>query len=262
MASQLIDRCHSLQVGDKRGVNYLEKTILEKNRNPKKVVSICREILIAHDQEEEYFKCLEESITPNEEAVDKFNIYGELSKISALFITTNIDSCLDKNLPKNNVKYSRKDFEKNLINVDNLYHIHGSIDAKESLVLTTHEYLTRYNDSTFKEFLRTIFNEYVILFIGYGMEEFELLDFLVMKCSKTDEVRHYFLRPSLNEEEGLLEFEEKYYLDLKTKVVPYSINENGYSQLYNVVKSWRASIEERSASLHDDLKKIDDLVDL
>jgi len=259
IAERLIETCHNLEIGDKRAVNYLEKSLLEDNKNSKKVVSICREILKTHGQESQYYSCLEEALNPKQELIDKFDVYGELSKISALFITTNIDSCLDDKLPKKNVKFNLKDFKKESISVDNLYHIHGSLSNKKSLVLTTREYLERYNIPEFKEFLKKVFNEFTILFIGYGMEEFELLDFLVMKCSETDEVKHYFLRPSLNEEEGLLEFEKKYYLDLKTEVIPFSINENGYSQLFNVLKSWRSYIQDRSASLHDDLKEIDDL---
>ena len=82
------------------------------------------------------------------------------------------------------------------------------------MVFTIPQYLTRYNAREFQDFLTSIFAKYTVLFIGYGMEEFELLDFLIGKYRPGEkiELKHYILKPFKTGEENTLRFEEYYYI--------------------------------------------------
>jgi len=252
LAKNLIKECY-----EQKCINFLEKKLLEESTDYKKIIDVCKAILHNYGLEENYYNVIEKSLEAKNELQKKYDIYKEISKLSALFITTNLDTYLDKNLKKESV-FKLEDLNKDNIYIDNIYHIHGSIDdPARDWVLTPDQYIARYNKSAiFKDFLKEIYDNYTILFMGYGMHEFELLDFLV-KDGEKPKIEHYLLRPSFNEEENLLKYEQEYYAKFNVKIIPFSMNANGYNQLYDVVKSWAETIELESSTLADDLTEID-----
>ena len=105
--------------------------------------------------------------------------------------------------------------------------------------------------------------EYVVLFIGYGLNEFELLDFLLGKFDPDEgiELKHFILLPFYNGEKNILEFEQFYYNSMGISVLGYEKDELGYGQLYNVIKRWSSEISQTSTYLYDSLKDIDEVID-
>lgn len=261
LGGKLIDKCYSTPKIDNNNetcINYKEREALKQMNNPKKVITICHYILNKNNAENEFFKEIEESLKPKDELLVKNNIYNELKSLPALFITTNIDTHFDiKYLPPN-IIIDQKDFNEQNIDNSKLYHIHGSIKDWSTVVLSIDEYFKRYNDKGFTTFLNRIFSEKVILFIGYGLNEYEVLDFLISKSGISPQERdaHYVLLPFYQGEDTLLEFEEHYFSQMGITVIPYRKDEKGYGQLFEVIKSWNKEILYHSRFLHESYETI------
>jgi hypothetical protein len=93
-------------------------------------------------------------------------------------ITTNIDDCLDYTYCSNRqVVYSEiqdLSVEKFELKGDGIFHLHGHKRFPEHVVFTLEEYLRRYNNPKFKEFLSHVFSQKTVLFLGYGLMDNEL----------------------------------------------------------------------------------------
>ena len=186
LALKLIEACYkSRKNNSKRCINYKEKETLSNIKDHKKTITICYSILKENNLEHVFYTHLENALKPNDELSNTLNIYNELSQIPALFITTNADELFDNKFHESRIQIQLRQFNISNIDKQNLYHIHGSIREKNSLVFTVDQYLHRYQDTKFQLFLREIFSKYLILFIGYGLNEFELLDYVITKNDKT-----------------------------------------------------------------------------
>jgi NAD-dependent SIR2 family protein deacetylase len=140
------------------------------------------------------------------------NLYEKLYELNAIFITTNYDNALDiiaenynsiqstieidlpSNTPKytKNVYYEIEELEKSILIPKNVIHIHGSFKNDKKMVISYEDYIRIYggnNDDSLKElraryseFLTEIFaKDNVVLFIGYGLEEIQILQYLFEK---------------------------------------------------------------------------------
>ena len=250
LAQNLVDRCFLTKKKDGSScINFKEKETLSQSKDYKKTITICHHILKHNDFENIYNDELDKSLVlKNEEHFKNQNIYDELYGLHGLNITTNADQYFDRKFNPLRIVYKHEDF--NLSNIDRtkLYHIHGSILDKEELIFTVRKYIERYNNKQFKEFLEEIFRNYVVLFVGYGMAEFEILDFLITKSDskKGSEPRHFILLPYFRGEENILEFDQYYYTSMGVSVLGYEKDEKGYGQLYEVIKRWNSEINQTS----------------
>ncbi len=274
LASNLIETCYTSKKKDSEStcINYKEKESLIKEHNNKKIITICYNILRANGLIEKFIEKFNESLKADDELKKRYKIYEELYKMNAIFISTNADKHFDYKFLKENILYNKNDFNLENIETLRLYKIHGTQDNLESLVFTVPKYIKRYNDEKFKSFLEKIFgskekqSEYTVLFVGYGMEEFEVIDFLITKYDKSNddstdhEIKHYILLPFYKGEENLLEFEKLYYNPMGIEVIGYAKDENGYNQLYEVIKSWNANLNPTTTVLLDDFNEIDNLL--
>ncbi|PIP76383.1 MAG: hypothetical protein COW85_14530 [Ignavibacteria bacterium CG22_combo_CG10-13_8_21_14_all_37_15] len=232
LAKNLVNRCFStLKDGSKNKlITFKEKETLLYLRDKRKIITICHKLLKREKKEEIFYEEMEIALKFKGN-ISEPNIYTNLVKISALFITTNADEHFDPKF-KAQIKYLENDFLPSRIYKDTLYHIHGSITNRPSLIFTLPEYFKRYNLQTFKDFLREIFNKYTVLFLGYGLSEFELLEYLfIHNKSENVEVKHFMLAPYFLGEENIMEMEKYYYDDMNIQIVPYLKDDLGYEQL-------------------------------
>jgi hypothetical protein len=107
-----------------------------------------------------------------------------------------------------------------------------------------------------------------VLFVGYGMSEFELIDFLIHKTNSTSkiteselELRHFILLPYYRDEINIRDFHQHYYKHLGIKTLGYQKDYRGYAQLYEVIKDWNKQIEKTTNILPEDFQEIDNFVD-
>jgi len=208
LARNLVERCFSAKKKDgSRIINFKERENLIQNNDPKKTITICYYLLKNNGFENIFYEELENSLKADEELLMSQNIYDELYRLRGLFITTNVDEHFDSKFEPTRIVYREAEFNPSNIDRNKLYHIHGSIKDKNSLIFTVPQYIKRYNNPTFKKFLSTIISDkYTVLFIGYGMAEFELLDFLVTKFDpkKGKELKHFILLPFYRGEENIV----------------------------------------------------------
>jgi len=263
LAKNLVNKCFLTKKEDgSLCINFKEKESLLQNKNHKKTITICHHILKQNSLEDIFYKELEKSLEADEELLKFQNIYDELYGLRGLFVTTNADEYFDDKFHVQRRVYKKKDFDPSNIDQMKLYHIHGSIMNRNSLIFTVPDYIQRYNDSQFIEFLKTVFNKYTVLFVGYGMAEFELLDFLITKfdSNKEKELKHFILLPFYKGEEDILDFEQSYYNSMGIRVIAFEKDEKGYGQLYEVIKNWNSTINQVSTYLYDSYQKIEDVV--
>jgi len=253
LGDELVDVCF-----DGNRINYREKVHLNREKTPKKKISIVRHILSEQKQDDLFLRTIRKHLQANPQKSERFPIYRELYKLRAVYVTTNVDECFDDLYFKHLIVYRPQDFDAGNIDRTRLYHLHGTIKDPDSMIFTTRKYLEHYNNTNIRRFLETIFSGYTILFIGYGMEEFELLDFLFTKTGgSSKELKHFILLPMYRGEENILAFEEFYYGDLGIHVISYAIDDKGYDQLHHVIENWQKEMNLSSTFLHDSFEEID-----
>jgi hypothetical protein len=233
LANELIDKCHSLGY-----INYHETDVLKSYPNQKKKISIAYGILKDKD-ENAFFEVFNGSLKWEIEKGKK-NIYDYLTVLSKTFVTTNADTCIDEHFIPSDVIYDFSDNEK--VSFNKVYHIHGHKEHKESLVFTVEQYLARYRiepENKYLNFLNDLFGNYTVLFIGYGLEEFELLDYLTIKA-RIDKSRkhHYALMPYYSFEKRIADYDQIYYEAMNIEVIPYAMDNKGYDQLIEIIDNW------------------------
>lgn len=271
----------------KRYINFHDKEKLRR-LDAKKILSICdiifqeKGITCSEYNEKDFlFQASNEHKCDN----DEVQIYKDLYEFKAVYITTNYDDCLDKiangsgdieidgkiiengeaSQPK--VFFLDDDFTSPKLTLPgNVFHIHGSVNSAESMVITGLDYIKRYaRDTKLESFLTSIFQEYTVLFIGYGLEEIEILDFIVSTGRRKNSdignvIKHYALFPTFLDEETMFGFYDKFYNKLGIKLIPYYKDECGYAILKDIIKRWSEVIRNvaKEISLSDKIAFVDE----
>lgn len=236
--------------------------ILYKSGGCKKVITICYNHLKKIKKKRTFFKCMKDALNDKNKALkntkENQGIYQHIYNMGGIFVTTNADRHINQFFDTNNIRIYPNEFD----NVDmrnKLYKIHGCISKKESLVFTASQYFKQYNDTSFINFLNNLFKKYTILFVGYGLEEFELLDFLCQK-GKTDskEKRHFFLNGYFSNEKLLKDMEQKYFDDLGIELIPFCKDEKNYEQLNDIFENWEMESKTSTSILSENFEEIDE----
>jgi len=263
LAENLVEKCFEtpkLDDKNQKCINYKVRESLLQINDPKKIITICKYILEKNVNRDEFFDIVKQSLEPKSKH-SRFNFYNELYGLRGLFITTNIDEHFDKLFNKSQIVCRRGSFTLKNIDPAKLYHIHGSISEDITVILTVKEYLDRYsNDADFQRFLQEIFSSKVVLFVGYGLNEYEVLDFLITKTGMSipEKPRHFILRSYYSGEETLLEFDEHYFSQLGVRVIAFNKDESGNNQLYEIIRKWKTEISQTTQFLihtFEDIKK-------
>lgn len=243
MAISMIDDCY-----EEYGlIDYWGKVnLLRKYTSyPRKLITIAKTIL-GNDY---YLESVKKTLRIVDEKKKKYpQLYEYLYSLNAAFITTNIDTHLSGLFPSKDVYFDVNAFLPDLLKPRRMFHLHGSIDREDSIVLTIDEYAKRYREKNVQKFLEHVFleNQYCLLFIGYSVDEMEIIDYMCEKYGeeverKREELinRRYILLPFFQNEEKLLKHEESYFNRIGITVLPYAIDQKAYEQIYEVIGEWR-----------------------
>ena len=229
--------------------DFWDKCLCLAEEDPKKALTIIHQLLEERGHGDVFFEraagCLTDSSreTPNE------NIYDEIYGLRGFFVTTNMDPEFDgyfrdKNrfiVPENPLEVDRTE----------LYHLHGTVTEPTSMVLTVNKYLECYRNPKVIRFLTWVFENNVVLFLGYGLHEYEVLDFLVLKTGdKTLQSNPKYALVDYNREPDRDPYIDRLYLEaLGVTHVPYSSKSEPETSLIRVLKEWRKKINYRSEFL-------------
>lgn len=198
---------------------------------------------------EEFYSCFGAALKPNLDIFNsKKNIYKILSQFDATFLSTNADNLFEDILGHELCHEDCKTADINDVRIrrqSRLFYLHGhytdNIDIhNNNLVFTAPQYVERYNDGGFKDFLEAAFqNNNVILFIGYGLNEFEIMDYIVTKAghSQKSPQKVYVLYGFCESDEIIFRAKKSYFEALNIKMIPFDMSIKGYDSLLDVLES-------------------------
>ena len=253
LARNLVSRCHSKDI-----INFREKETLSQITDHKKTITICYHLFNNNHLADVFYEEMNRALKEGTD-IEIPNIYDDIYKLRGLFITTNADTHFDRLFDPPNILYRSSDFVDDRLDSTNLYHIHGSVNDRTSLVFTVSKYFEKYTNLVFQRFLGRIFREYTVLFLGYGVAEFEILDFLLKEIPKKNQ--HFMLSPFYSGENNILSYEQTYYNELGINILGYEKDAKGYRQLIDVIKYWNEEINQVTGYLHGASRLIDDAVE-
>jgi hypothetical protein len=264
----------------KHCIDYRQHELLlsKFNHDPRKLLSICQKAFIKFNKPFPDYKAMlkhseDNKLKPND-------VYVPLYSTNCIFITTNYDDYLanaakylagtrnaatdvgsvaekiETNIERNTIDIGAKVFyrEEDLIpsklESGNILHIHGSFNERAGMVISLADYFVRYRlSSPLNLILSLAFENHTVLFMGYGLEEYEILEFMLNKMNRNrNEIRHYMLLPSFDEDQNIIDLYEPYYSEFGVQIIPYSRNNSNYEQLSEVIIAWSKKIKEFSAS--------------
>ncbi len=237
LVEELVEKCRTVGRIDYRHADYL----LSKFNEEKKYVELitrCYEML--SDLNVDYYYDVIK-ISCDIRAIDKrlIDVYNIFKRISEYYVTTNYDEYFDAFFSIDDVVYDLEDINNsNNLDKNKLYHIHGSILDHTSLVLNEYDYLERYENNDYKKFLMNIFENYNVLFLGYGLSEYAINTILLRASYKKDEKRHYVLNAYYSNQFDDYDYDVNNLGRKGVNIVPYIKDVNKYNEMYEVLKSW------------------------
>ena len=255
-------------------INYFEYQRIKNDVvDPKQKLTIFHSLLPKTTKEAKDF--YERALKANS---NKKNPYDLLVEFDWVKVTSNIDNEFynalrrklerlkgklallheSKVMPKPAKKESN-DFDVSKLDHETIYHIHGSIDDLEQTILTTKDYIEEYygDSGRLKTFLRGLFNEYSVIFIGYGLEEFPILEH-VIKNSKN----HYAVMGTYQSEMNLFRLNSEYFKTLNITPIPFYLDFNGYDRLLNMLDFWIQNIRDsRAKDYYQKIRAIDESIE-
>lgn len=205
-------------------------------------------------------------------------LFGSLSALSKIFVTTNYDEWLDEELvapvlspgvepdpskilvgQKRKAIHQVSEFTADTLHQNNnVIHLHGSLLNPDGMVLTTKDYVKHYaNDRLSSEkgvenrvltFLEYLFERKTVLFIGYGLEELEILEYVILKARHkpgiaTNEAKHYLLQGFFSHEYELMLSLKRYYLkECGIQLIPFLRDQNDWDQLLDLMEEFAKKV--------------------
>lgn len=252
-----------------RQKGYLNYSELEqlKSLEPKKQLSIAELIAKENSISLELPKHLDIGES------DK-GIYDYLNKIGCACVTTNYDELLKPQFnqtkdgsttaaPVTRIN-QKNDFHAGHLNVPGtVVHLHGSVSTPETMVVTTKKYLEHYDDQTVQHFLGELFEKKTILFIGYGLEESEILEHILRRggVQDTENRRRFALMPFFLSQTPIYKMLYEYYKkSFGVHLIGFIRDHKNYKQLADIVKAWSEQIEVKPPALVKDLEFMDEVL--
>jgi hypothetical protein len=261
-----------LDLKDNGLINFSELDQL-KNLDAKKQLSIA--LLIA--EENEFPLDLTKKLKLASEGE---TIYKALNDIGCACVTTNYDLLLSPRFhefkedplksasvtPQNCKRiYNKANFlAKYLTEPGTVIHLHGAIEDPVNMVVTTKDYLQHYDDKNVQHFLNQLFDKYVILFLGYGLEEAEILEHILRRGSahKTPDRKRFVLQGYFNSQAPLYKNMHQYYKkSFGVHLLGFIRDHSDYNQQEDIIKSWAPQLKIRKPELTDDIDRINEVLE-
>lgn len=204
-------------------------------------------------------------------------LYKLLASLRPVFVTTNYDKWLDEaNLGDLSLEmksggesepairatqrskyYMREHLSSALLAERGaVIHLHGSYTEPSSMVVSLKDYIEHYADPKVQEFLTAMFKNYTVLFVGYGLSELEILDYIIRSNESlreaASEPRHFLLYAHRSIEMVQTGFIEQFFRDqCGVGVLKYCIDTKGYQEVVQVFKEWSLELEVRDPTILD-----------
>jgi hypothetical protein len=249
---------------------------------PRMKLSIARAIEQEHGLQIDYAKLIEPENYSSNAAGRR--AYRSLGKLGKTFVTTNYDSWLDTEIIENKVSVEDttakgdststtprtrrrisdvNEFTPANLNQDNcVFHLHGSVVDPPGMIMTTRDYIKRYandrsSDDPAREnrtltFLEFLFQRRTVLFVGYGLEDLEILEYVVQKAKQQSpsgppRSRYFILQGFFTHEHELMRCLTQYYAQCDIELIPFRRDQRDWNQLIEVLEEFSSAMPARSA---------------
>jgi hypothetical protein len=252
-----------LTESDPKVIDYHEKSLIDSIADPRKRLSIAQILVKKSNVSIDY-----ESIFKIDEPQSK--IYQYINSLECTFVTTNYDKLIKPEISANRSEkewrfYNRRYMSKNTFKFQgNVIHLHGCVDDPTSMVITTKDYLLHYMTKEISDFLKYLFGNKIVLFLGYGLEETEILEY-ILKSGKQlgkKEKRLFILQGFFKAEQSLSEKLEQYYKHtFNAELIPFQRDKKDYGQQTNIIEKWAKELTFKSLELYDELKLMEEELD-
>lgn len=202
------------------------------------------------------------------------SIYKAINDIGCPCVTTNYDELLAPRFNESKdgsttasqvVRISEKEklYANKLNEPGTVIHLHGAVSQQDKMIVTTKEYLEHYDSDHVQEFLGELFEKKTVLFIGYGLEEAEILEHILRRGSVkiNKERKRFSLQGFFCSQQPLYENLYKYYEhSFGVHLLGFMRDHQDYRCLEQIIKSWVSLIEVRKPPLISDADFMDEVL--
>ena len=245
-----------LRKANKKGIiNYAELQQILKIADNKMRVSVAFSLFDREQLNAE----ISDIFQYRDEDTSGHRIIKSITELGVPIVTTNYDHNIETINP-NYISYRSPGECSKIWSPDqpSVTHIHGSIELDGSIVATAADYIKHYNSDKTKDLLNLIFsNDNVVVFIGYGLGEMELLEFILKKTNH--ENRYFSIQGFLSTEAKYKEVLNNYFKELNINIVPFQLDEEGYDGLEAIVQKWTNVIKSETLNpnhIHSEIKHL------
>ena len=202
----------------------------------------------------------------------KSKIYSYINSIGCAYVTTNYDLLINpttKSEDETKIESIQRLFRSDQFLAGKLresctvIHLHGCLKDIESMILTTRQYLEHYEKKFVQDFLAEMFRRHTVLFIGYGLEEAEILEHILRRGGISEEStsRRFMLQGFYNDQQNLYELLHKYYLaSFGVHLKGFLLDRREHYQLEYVMEDWAPKLDVRPPSLLSDIEYIEEVL--
>lgn len=245
------------------GIDYYELSQINAIGDPKKKLSIAKIIAGKRKLRIDYQSIFRVTLGPD-------NVYNYLNAFNSSFVTTNYEKylCPDSRRadPEEKWRFHRRDqlLRLNLDKNGNVIHLHGCLDDPDNMVITTKDYLEHYSSDEVQAFLKYLFEKKTVLFLGYGLEEIEVLEYIlrrrnVASRSGDEPTRRYILQGFFNAEMALFELLREYYREsFGTELIGFPKDHKNYHHQVDILASWSKKLKFGGVALVDEVTALED----
>jgi len=129
------------------------------------------------------------------------------------------------------------------------------------MIITTKDYLEHYSTEEVQGFLRYLFEKKTVLFLGYGLEEVEILEYILRRgrAGKEERLRRFILQGFFDAENTLFDSLNEYYLEaFTTKLIRFPKDEKSYAQQTEILAAWSVKLTFGGMTVTDEVRELEE----
>lgn len=229
MANALVDKVCTPAMADQ---------VKSSCSNSKEKITIAKRIAEKEHKTTDFWEIFHDALMPDRKKED---IYSKIALFDTLFLTTNCDGLLVEKFPYSYTTDCSKDEYLRRSDKPFVYCLHGNWgngteEEKERLIFTEDKYLSEYQPGNqLPDFLRQVMHDKTVLFIGYGLTEFEIIN---AAFEPSEVLKHYLLEGFFKYQQELCNAKAEYFASIGVNLIPYSKDECGYAQQASIISEW------------------------
>jgi len=230
-------------------LNHAEIDQIASLNDPKKQLSIAIQLAQSEGLPLDLTK-------PFQHSQSKCKVYNYINAIGCSYVTTNYDKYLLSKSEENRF-YEKDNLRvRHLDTPGSIVHLHGCICKPDTMIISTKDYLNHYDNENVQEFLGHLFDKKTVLFIGYGLEEAEILEHILRRGDVRPgaEVKRFMLQGFFSRQKPLYGNLSSYYQDsFGVDLIGFVRDHEDYAQQVSILENWSRQIKVKPPSLSKDL---------